>query len=384
VPALVLLAVASLELVYARPFAEYRQKAPNALYDSWGDNLETLGSDRGRYVTIGQAPRTAAQRDEVPLPADLPPGPGPRAYYLAGHYTRVIARPDTNLAVQAETIIGRDGGFLPLSWYRDFYYAAIRGGGDLNSGVVNTPPSGWNWAALDLLALKWFITGDDLPDSERAVLQRHGFHLDGKYGYALRWTRDGTSLARLVHQVDVLPTDRDRVAQLQAGYPLLQRAIVEHPVHVAPAAPGRSAERVDVTDVGQSSVDVRVTAAGQSLLVLADPWYPGWRVTVDGNPAELLRVDHAFRGVVVPNGEHVVRFSYVDRRLRLGAGLAALTILGLALASVVARLRRRRGRPAGVDAADSQQEAADPAAAAEPEPDRPRDPPDRRIPSPQP
>jgi hypothetical protein len=355
VPALVLLAVTSLELVYARPFAEYRQKAPNVLYDAYGDNLEILGSDRGRYLTIGQAPKNGQQQAEVPLPADLPPGPTPRAYYLAGHYTRVIARPDTNLATRAETIIGRDGGFLPLAWYRDFYFAATGGGGDLNSGIVSTPPSKWNWPALDLLALKWFITGDDLPESERAVLRQHGFHLDGKYAYALRWKRDGTSLARLVHQVDALPSNQDRVARLRAGYPLLQRALVEQPVQIDPAPASTAGDRVDVTEAGQTSVEVRVTTSVRSLLVLADPWYPGWRVTVDGQRADLLRADHAFRGVVVPAGEHVVRFSYVDRRLQVGAGLAALAILGLALTPLAARLRLRRRHLGGVEAGEPSQ-----------------------------
>src|SRR6266536_5147982 len=56
IPALVLLAVTSLELVYARPFAEYQQKAPNAIYDAYGDNLETIGAGGGRYLTIGRTP----------------------------------------------------------------------------------------------------------------------------------------------------------------------------------------------------------------------------------------------------------------------------------------------------------------------------------------
>jgi len=386
VPALVLLAVASLELVHARPFAEYRQKAPNALYDSWGDNLERLGEDRGRYLTIGTPAKDGAQAAEVPLPAELPPGEGPRRSYIAGAYTRVIARPDTNLATQAETIIGRDGGFLPLSWYREFYYAAAGGEGDLNGGVVGTPPSGWNWDALDLLGLEWFITGDDLTAVERGVLQQHGFHVDGKYGYALRWRRDGASIARLVHEVDVLPADRDRIARLQAGYPLLQRALVEKPVQLDPAPATIAGDRVDVS-AGQQSVDIRVATSVRSLLVLADPWYPGWRVTVDGQPAELLRADHAFRGVVVPAGEHVVRFSYVDRRLQVGAGLAALTVFGLAFVPLAVRLRRRSraaGGPVGESSEPGDPAAGDTAAgdsAATPDADAERlaDPPDRRV-----
>jgi uncharacterized membrane protein YfhO len=64
--------------------------------------------------------------------------------------------------------------------------------------------------------------------------------------------------------------------------------------------------------------------------VLGDPWYPQWRVEVDGRPAELLRVDHAFRGVRVPAGSHRVVFTYQDRALQAGLVLSSLTVVGLA------------------------------------------------------
>jgi uncharacterized membrane protein YfhO len=76
--------------------------------------------------------------------------------------------------------------------------------------------------------------------------------------------------------------------------------------------------------------------------VLADPWYPQWRVEVDGKPAKLLRVDHALRGVRVPAGRHQVVFTYQDRAMWLGAALTLATCL--ALAGVWAVRRRRPAR----------------------------------------
>jgi len=344
VPALLILATASVELMHARPHAEWRQKAPNALYDVYGDNLETLSDQGGRYLSIADRPKDARQLGEIPLPADQPPGAEALRYYWAGVVTRMVARPDTNLAVQAETIVGRDGGFLPLRWYREFYYAASGGDGDLTLGLVLAPPSQWNWQTLDMMAVRWFITGDDLPAAERAVLTSHGFRIDGRWGYTLRWKRDGVSLARLVHDVDVLPSPADRLARLHAGYPLAQRAIVEKPVQIDPAPASAAGDRVEATTALTGTVEVKVTTGQRSLLVLADQWYPGWQVTVDGSPADLVRADHAFRGVVVPAGEHQVRFVFVDRPLQFGAGLAALTVLGLALVPVAARLRTRPAR----------------------------------------
>jgi uncharacterized membrane protein YfhO len=80
----------------------------------------------------------------------------------------------------------------------------------------------------------------------------------------------------------------------------------------------------------QTRVEVSVRGDADGLLVLGDPWYPQWRVEVDGRPAELLRVDHAFRGVRVPAGSHRVVFTYQDRALQAGLVLSCLTALGLA------------------------------------------------------
>jgi LPXTG-motif cell wall-anchored protein len=86
---------------------------------------------------------------------------------------------------------------------------------------------------------------------------------------------------------------------------------------------------VQVVRRDQTRVQVSVRTGGEGLLVLADPWYPQWRVTVDGRPAELLRVDHALRGVRVPAGDHQVVFTYQDRALQLGLLLSGLTLAAL-------------------------------------------------------
>jgi hypothetical protein len=354
VPALVLLAITSVELAHGRPVAEWRQKVPDQVYNDYGEHLAVLSQQGGRYLSIVGSP-AETQLDDIPIPADVPDDPRSLIYYQNGAASRIAARPDTNLAVQAETIVGRDGGFLPLRWYREFYYAAAGGGGDLSSGAVGAPPSRWDWDTLDFMALKWFITDDRLPAGERAVLARQGFRLDGKYGYTLRWKRDGTTLARLVHQVDVVPDGAARISRLANRYPLLQRAMVDRPVQVDPAPATTAADDVQVGTQLNGTVNVKVRTDRRSLLVLADAWYPGWRVTVDGRPAELLQADHAFRGVVVPPGEHQVRFTYVDRPLQFGAGLAGLTVLGLVLVPLL--LRRRR--PAAFPEPDAERDDAD-------------------------
>jgi hypothetical protein len=86
-------------------------------------------------------------------------------------------------------------------------------------------------------------------------------------------------------------------------------------------------------------VDTETTAPG--ILVLSDAWYPGWRVTVDGQNAEILRVNYALRGVYVDGGTHRVEFQFRPHSLYLGA---TTTLGSLLLAALVVWLDRRRCR----------------------------------------
>jgi hypothetical protein len=70
---------------------------------------------------------------------------------------------------------------------------------------------------------------------------------------------------------------------------------------------------------------------GPGRLVLSEINYPGWRVLVDGNPAELLAIDGLFRGVDVPAGVHRVEFVFRPVSVYLGLIAAFATILLIAV-----------------------------------------------------
>jgi uncharacterized membrane protein YfhO len=60
---------------------------------------------------------------------------------------------------------------------------------------------------------------------------------------------------------------------------------------------------------------------------LADQFFPGWQVHVDGREQEMLRANHTFRLVEVPAGESEVEFRYRPRSLAVGAVLSLLGIV---------------------------------------------------------
>lgn len=82
------------------------------------------------------------------------------------------------------------------------------------------------------------------------------------------------------------------------------------------------------------AVEIQVTGSSGGVLVLHDQWYPGWVATLDGERTQLLRMDHAFRGVALPPGDHVVRMDYRPSSVRNGL---LLSLLSLALVGLLAR-----------------------------------------------
>ncbi len=83
----------------------------------------------------------------------------------------------------------------------------------------------------------------------------------------------------------------------------------------------------------------RVTANSAAYVVIAETWYPGWSVTVNGRKADLYRANLAFQAVAVSAGESEIVLRYDLNHWQLGVSITILS-LGIALALILsARLR---------------------------------------------
>jgi hypothetical protein len=86
-----------------------------------------------------------------------------------------------------------------------------------------------------------------------------------------------------------------------------------------------------------------VATDGPGLLVTRDSFARGWRASVDGRPAPVLRANGKHRAVPVPAGAHEVRLRYDPPGLRAGIALTAIAVAG---AAWLAWRGRRKGLPA--------------------------------------
>jgi hypothetical protein len=88
---------------------------------------------------------------------------------------------------------------------------------------------------------------------------------------------------------------------------------------------------------GPNRVTIRASLDGPGYLVLADTWYPGWRATVDDQPAEILRANYAYRAVHLDGGEHIVEMVYRPDSVLVGGVVSLVAVLVIVAGLAVAR-----------------------------------------------
>ncbi len=103
-------------------------------------------------------------------------------------------------------------------------------------------------------------------------------------------------------------------------------AIVSEPLDLPPGDAGTAV----LKEEHPGELEITTTAPARRLLVVAESYHPGWWVTLDGQRQHPIRVYGDFLGLVVPEGQHQVKFAFRPWSLRLGPWVS-LGGLGLAL-----------------------------------------------------
>jgi len=84
-----------------------------------------------------------------------------------------------------------------------------------------------------------------------------------------------------------------------------------------------------------TEIDIEAETDSDSILVLTDNYYPGWKAYINGEEKEILRTDYSFRGVAIPKGKSHIKFVYDPNSFRYGVYLAVLGLLSVLLLSLI-------------------------------------------------
>lgn len=132
----------------------------------------------------------------------------------------------------------------------------------------------------------------------------------------------------IVTDWDVVPSIDEALQSVANRPPGLDRAVIGVTPGSVQAVRGatKGTSTVSLPHDDPEHLNVNVVAAAPGILRILDAHYPGWKATVDGKSAPVLRVDGAFRGVEVPEGRHNVGLIYSPASLEYGAAISLLSL----------------------------------------------------------
>jgi hypothetical protein len=134
--------------------------------------------------------------------------------------------------------------------------------------------------------------------------------------------------SRVLNDEAMLKTIRSGVLPDGSKWDPAQTALIqsELPKALPQTSTGSTAK---IISYEPNRIELSTQAKNDSLLILSENYYPGWYAYVDGQKVEVLQVNYAQRGVIVPGGEHRVRFVYRPCSVIIGFSISLLT--GVAL-----------------------------------------------------
>ena len=147
--------------------------------------------------------------------------------------------------------------------------------------------------------MKYFLSAWDLFDPNYKKITQEG-------NTRLYEIQDFLPRAFFVdHTIETENKNQTIVAMFDQSFSATKSAVIEN---------GRvlrknwSEGEVKITNYQPNEVVLETSNDGAGFLVLTDNFYPSWRVSIDGLDTTIYLTDYAFRGIVVPAGNHVVKF----------------------------------------------------------------------------
>ena len=174
---------------------------------------------------------------------------------------------------------------------------------------------------------------------------REQFREEARIGrFTLYSFERGVSRFHFVDRAELVSSPEDAFERLLDRDFDATKSVVLLRSEVDPAGAGSDEDEsssLDLVSEEPTAVRLSVTRKKPGWLVLAKPWYPGWKARVDGREIELVRANYAFTALRVPAGASDIEIVYEPRSFRIGAWISFASALACAAIALACRLRTR-------------------------------------------
>lgn len=193
-------------------------------------------------------------------------------------------------------------------------------------------------ATFDILGAVYVVSQvplDGFTSGERPLT------LLGQTANAFVYTRGRrVPIARLVYQAELIPDRAATLARIHAAdFDPQQTVIVSETPACELTGPPETPGTAEILAHADTTWRIQTNTPTPAMLVLSETAYPGWQVTIDGQPATWQKAYTLVRAVCVPAGEHVVTWEFAPQIYVWGSGLTLLAV-GLVVCSGLGQWRR--------------------------------------------
>jgi uncharacterized membrane protein YfhO len=182
---------------------------------------------------------------------------------------------------------------------------------------------------LNLLNVKYLISSFSLEDKDFKLVKDGKVKLYENRGVlpraytvpTVRVLKDDEEVLKVIEKVDFNPGES--VLITQGEYEKVENGFNKENGLI----PNNFKGKAKILKYSPNEVEIETNRNDSGFLVLADNFYPGWEVYVNGREATVLRVNYNLRGVAVPRGNNRVTFTFDPISFRIGASLTLITLL---------------------------------------------------------
>jgi len=214
---------------------------------------------------------------------------------------RRILPPNVSVMYGLQTVDGYDPLFL--TDYAELMSAWVRNEADISPYQFNRiiTPQNYDSRLADLLNVRFILSFDELSSEKLVPVFGEGKTILYENIQAFPRAYLAESVVRAEDKQQAIELLFDETVDLQ------KTAVVYDTIGIG-EVPIEDDENAAILDYSSSRIRIQVNASADRLLVLSDSYYPSWRATIDGDDTKIYKTNYAFRGVVVPEGDHTVEF----------------------------------------------------------------------------
>ena len=108
-------------------------------------------------------------------------------------------------------------------------------------------------------------------------------------------------------------------------------------------------EKIELIKYQPDELIYKYSAQAEKLVIFSEIYYPaGWKCYIDGKEAEYFRANYILRGMVVPSGDHEIKFVFqpssyiVGNKISLASSILLILLLaGYFMASLLIRTKSK-------------------------------------------